>query len=68
MYINLGNVKIKRIISDLRDAIVDSKRVALFEYERPLLSLVETWQRRDLKYENSPLDTTRDNVQNSLSV
>ena len=43
MYIKRGNVKIKRIISDLRDAIVDSKKVALFEYEMPLLSLVETW-------------------------
>ena len=26
MYIKRGNVKIKRIISDLRDAIVDSKK------------------------------------------
>jgi len=37
-YINSGNVRIKRIISDLRDAIVDSKKVVLFEYEMPLLS------------------------------
>jgi len=43
MYIKRGNVKIKRIISVLRDAIVDSKKVVLFEYEMPLLSLVETW-------------------------
>ena len=43
MYIKRGNVKIKRIISDLRDAIVDSKKVVLFEYEMPLLSKVETW-------------------------
>ena len=32
-----GNVKIKRIISDLRDAIVDSKKVDLFEYEMLLI-------------------------------
>ena len=36
--IKRGNVKIKRIISDLRDVIVDSKKVVLFEYEMPLLS------------------------------
>ena len=34
MYIKRGNVKIKRIISDLRDAIVDSKKVVLFEFIR----------------------------------
>ena len=33
MYIKRGNVKIKRIISDLRDAIVDSKKVVLFIFE-----------------------------------
>jgi len=38
MYIKLGNVKIKKIISDLRDAFADSKKVVLFEYEIPLLS------------------------------
>jgi len=38
MYIKRGNVKIKRIISDLRAAIADSKKVVLFEYEMPLLS------------------------------
>ena len=38
MYIKRRNVKIKRIISDLRDAIVDSKKVVLFEYEMSLLS------------------------------
>ena len=43
MYIKRGNVKIKKIISDLRDAIVDLKKVVLFEYEMPLLSSVETW-------------------------
>jgi len=43
MYIKPGNVKIKKIISDLRNAIVDSKKVVLFEYEMPFLSLVETW-------------------------
>ena len=43
MYIKCDNVKIKRIISDLHDAIADSKKVVLFEYEMPLLSKVETW-------------------------
>jgi len=38
MYIKRGNVKIKRIISNLRDAIADSKKVVLFEYEVLLLS------------------------------
>ena len=33
-----GNVKITKIVSDLRDAIVDLKKVVLFEYEMPLLS------------------------------
>ena len=42
MYIKRGNVKIKRIISELRDVIVDSKKAVLFEYEGPFLSLVET--------------------------
>ena len=32
------NVKIIRIALDLRDIIVDSKMVVLFEYEWPLLS------------------------------
>jgi len=38
MYIKRGNVRIKRIISDLHDAIADPKNVVLFEYEIPLLS------------------------------
>ena len=38
MYTKRGNVKITKIVSDLRDAIVDSKKVVLFEYEMPLLS------------------------------
>ena len=38
MYIKRDNVRIKRIISDLRDVIADSKKVVLFEYEMPLLS------------------------------
>ena len=38
MYPKRDNVKITKIISDLRDAIVDSKKVVLFEYEMPLLS------------------------------
>ena len=37
MYIKRGNVKIKRIISDLRDAIVDSKKVASRKSEIILL-------------------------------
>ena len=39
MYRKRGNVKITKIVSDLRDAIVDLKKVVLFEYEMPLLSL-----------------------------
>ena len=38
MYTKRGNVKITKIDSDLRNAIVDSKKVVLFEYEMPLLS------------------------------
>jgi len=38
MYINCGNVRIKRIILDLRDVIADSKKIVLFEYEMPPLS------------------------------
>ena len=38
MYIKRDNVRIKRIIVDLRDVIADSKKVVLFEYEMPLLS------------------------------
>ena len=33
MYTKRGNVKITKIISDLRDAVVDLKKVVLFEYE-----------------------------------
>ena len=33
-------MKIKRIISDLRDAIVDSKKVVLFEYETICVELL----------------------------
>ena len=36
MYAKRGNVKITKIVSDLRDAIVDLKKVVLFEYEKPL--------------------------------
>ena len=32
------NVRIKRIVLDLHDVIADSKKVVLFEYEKPLLS------------------------------
>ena len=38
MYIKRDNVRIKRIILDLRDVIADSKKVVLFEYEMPRLS------------------------------
>ena len=31
-------MRIIRIVSDLRDIIVDSKTVFLYEYEKPLLS------------------------------
>ena len=31
MYTKRGNVKITKIISDLRDAVVDLKKVVLFE-------------------------------------
>ena len=37
MYIKRDNVRIKRIVLDLRDVIiVDSKKVVLFENEMPL--------------------------------
>ena len=32
MYTKRGNVKITKIVSDLRDAIVDLKKVVLFLY------------------------------------
>ena len=38
MYIERDNVRIKRMVLDLHDVIVDSKKVVLFEYEMPLLS------------------------------
>jgi len=34
MYIKRGNVRIKRIISDLRDVIADSKKIVLFPRRR----------------------------------
>ena len=33
MYIELDDVRIKRVAWDLHDVIVDSKKVVLFEYE-----------------------------------
>ena len=33
MYIKRDNVRIKRTLLDLHDAIVDSKKVFLFQYE-----------------------------------
>ena len=38
MYIKRDNVRIKRIVTDLCDAVVDQEKVVLFEYEKPLLS------------------------------
>ena len=38
MYVKRDNVRIKRIVLDLRDAIVDYEKVVLFECEKPLLS------------------------------
>ena len=38
MYIKRDNVRIKRIVLDLRDAVVDYEKVVLFEYEKLLLS------------------------------
>ena len=38
MYKKRDKVRIKRIVLDLHDAIADSKKVVLFEYEMPLLS------------------------------
>ena len=32
------DVRIQKIVLDLNDVIVDSKKVVLFEYEKPLLS------------------------------
>ena len=33
MYIKPDNARIKRIVLDLHDVIVDSKKILLFEYE-----------------------------------
>ena len=38
MYKICDEVRIKRIVLDLHDVIADSKKVAVFEYEMPLLS------------------------------
>ena len=38
IYIKRDKVRIKRIVVDLHDVIVDSKKVVVFEYEMPLLS------------------------------
>ena len=35
------SVRLKRIVLDLHDVIVDSKKVVLFEYEKPLLPYAE---------------------------
>ena len=40
MYKKRDRVRIKRIVLDLHDAIHDSKKVVVFEYEMPLLSQV----------------------------
>ena len=38
MYLKRNNVRIVRIVLDLQDVTVGSKKVVLFEYEMPLLS------------------------------
>ena len=38
MNMKCDNVRIIRIILDLHGAIVDSRKVVLFEYKKPLLS------------------------------
>ena len=38
MYVKRNNVRIKRKVFDLHDVTVDSKKVVLFEYAKPLLS------------------------------
>ena len=38
MYKIRDKVRIQRIVLDLHDVIADSKKVAVFEYEMPLLS------------------------------
>ena len=38
MYIKRDNVRVKRIVLDLHDVILGSKKAGLFEYEMPLLS------------------------------
>ena len=40
MYKKRDKVRIKRIVLDLHDVIVDSKKVVVFEHEMPLLSEV----------------------------
>ena len=48
MYIKHDNVRIKRIILDLRDVIADSKKVVLFEQpkviEKAVFVSIMTWQ------------------------
>ena len=61
MYIKRDNVTIERIVLDLHDVIVDSKKVVLFEYEMHLLSSVGNSWSSDIKYGNSLLNTKRDN-------
>ena len=62
------SVRIKRIVLDLQGVIVDSKRVVLFEYEKPLLSWVKNRERRDPKRGSYLLNTKHDNVQNLADV
>ena len=68
MYKKRDKVRIKRIVLDLHDVIADSKKVAVFEYERCLFYLKLDTRRGDLKYGNSLPNTKRDNVQNSEGV
>ena len=47
MYIKGGKVRIKtRIVFDLHDVIVDSRKDVLFEYEMALLSYIKLETRR----------------------
>ena len=38
MYIKRDKVRIKMIVLNLHDVLADSRKVAVFEYEMPLLS------------------------------
>ena len=68
-YIKRGNVRIKKIVLDLNDVTVGSKKVVFFEYEiNPFYPKLESRRGVALKYVNSLPNTKRDNVQNSVGV